>query len=174
MGFAPGTRVGRLVRLLDLSAKGLLVAGGLLLTVTIIVQVALRYVFKAPLFGLEELSRTIALWLYFSGAAYGSAVDGQIKADILERLGPPPAVRRIVHRVSWILSSVACGLLTFYSWRYALWVYESGELTTGLWWPRVISVSSAAFGGAAMLLLAVFQVVRPHVEAAAPQDFEGL
>ncbi|MCP4719566.1 MAG: TRAP transporter small permease, partial [Desulfobacteraceae bacterium] len=37
----------------------LIVLGGALMTLTVVLQVLLRYVFKQPLFGLEEFSRLV-------------------------------------------------------------------------------------------------------------------
>ena len=54
----------------DQSGTILIVIGGVLVTLTVVLQVVLRYIFKAPLFGLEELSRLIAVWVYFLGAIF--------------------------------------------------------------------------------------------------------
>ncbi|GAH68662.1 unnamed protein product, partial [marine sediment metagenome] len=52
--------------LVHLQAWFLLIAG-MFVTVLVFIEVMLRYVFKAPLFGVEELICFIAMWLYFIG-----------------------------------------------------------------------------------------------------------
>ena len=62
-------------RVIDKSASALIIAGGALVTLSVVLQVLLRYVFKVPLFGLEEFSRLIAVWVYFLGAIFGTKWD---------------------------------------------------------------------------------------------------
>jgi len=54
--------------------------GGALLTLTVVLQVFLRYVLKSPLFGLEEFSRLIGVWVYFLGAVFGTRFDSMSRA----------------------------------------------------------------------------------------------
>ena len=47
--------------MIDKSITILIVIGGATVSLTVVLQVMLRYVFKSPLFGLEEFSRLIAV-----------------------------------------------------------------------------------------------------------------
>ena len=58
--------------MIDKSITILIVIGGATVTLTVVLQVMLRYIFKSPLFGLEEFSRLIAVWVYFFGAIFGT------------------------------------------------------------------------------------------------------
>lgn len=139
-------------------ARGVLALGGALLMAALVLQVALRYLFQAPLFGVEELARTIAMWLYFIGSAYALVLGDHICSDIRDLLKLPARTIRGVDFVIAALTVAASMLIAWYAGGYAWWVYQSGELTPGLWWPRYILVSAAAFGGVAMTLIASVQL----------------
>lgn len=146
--------------------QGLLALGGGLLLVVLILQVTFRYVLEIPLFGMEELARLLAIWLYFIAGTYALVVGGHICSDIRDLLKISLGVTRFIDFLVQILTIVASLLIAWFSSRYAWWVYESGELTPGLWWPRYITVSAAAFGGIAMTIVSVIQLIKsiskPH------------
>jgi TRAP-type C4-dicarboxylate transport system permease small subunit len=56
----------------------------LVITVLVFVQVLLRYVFKAPLMGIEEMLLFPTVWLYMIGAANASIQRTQIVCRVLE------------------------------------------------------------------------------------------
>ena len=63
----------------------LITLGGAMLTLTVVLQVFLRYVLKSPLFGLEEFSRLIGVWVYFLGAIFGTRLDSHVQGDVAAR-----------------------------------------------------------------------------------------
>jgi len=130
------------------------------MTLTIVLQVLLRYVFKVPLFGLEEFSRLVAVWLYFFGAVLGTRNDGHVQGDIAARLVPNERSRALLKTITWTLSLVACVLLLCHAARYSLWLHGTGERTTGLWWPRVYSVGSMLIGAVLITLYSVANMIR--------------
>lgn len=139
-------------------ARGVLALGGALLTGALVLQVVLRYLFQAPLFGIEELARTIAMWLYFIGSAYALVLGDHICSDIRDLVKLSAGVVRKLDIMVAVLTVAGSVLIAWYAGGYAWWVYQSGELTPGLWWPRYILVSAAAFGGYAMTLIAALQL----------------
>ena len=68
---------------LDKGASALIIIGGVMVALTVVLQVILRYVFKVPLFGLEEFSRLIAVWVYFLGAIFGTKWDSVLYSTSL-------------------------------------------------------------------------------------------
>ncbi len=56
----------------------------LALSVLVFVQVLLRYVFRAPLMGIEELCYFPSTWLYLFAAVYASSEKTQLYARVLE------------------------------------------------------------------------------------------
>lgn len=126
----------------------------------LITQVVLRYVFQWPIFGAEELARIVAMWVYFIAGAYALVANEHICADIRGLMKVPALIDKgldLVVRVAILLASV---LLAWLCTEYTWWVYESQELTPGLWWPRYIMVSAAAVGSIAMACIALVQLIQ--------------
>jgi len=132
-----------------------IVIGGALITITVVLQVLLRYVFEAPLFGLEEFSRLIAVWVYFVGAIFGTKLDSHVQGDVAERFFKSDRSRAAVKMLTWGLSLVVCVLFLYHATKYCVWLYGTGERTTGLWWPRITSVGSMFFGALFMTLYSI-------------------
>ena len=148
--------------------------GGALLTLTVVLQVFLRYVLKSPLFGLEEFSRLIGVWVYFLGAIFGTRFDSHVQGDVAARFFKTARSRAVLSITTWIFSLVLCMLFLYHSGAYSLWLYETGEKTTGLWWPRITSVGSMFFGAIFMTLYSIANVIK-YIEQAitAPKGPEG-
>ena len=137
-----------------------IVLGGALMTLTVVLQVLLRYVFKQPLFGLEEFSRLVAIWLYFLGAVLSTKTDNHVQGDVANKYITGERARIVLRTVVWILCLVTCILFLYHSGTYSWWIYGTGERTTGLWWPRVISVGSMFFGAVFMTLYSLSNVIK--------------
>ncbi|MFW6147118.1 MAG: TRAP transporter small permease [Thermodesulfobacteriota bacterium] len=155
----------RIDTLFDHSGTVLIVIGGAGVTLTVVLQVVLRYIFKAPLFGLEEFSRLIAVWVYFIGAIFGTKQDSHVQGDVAERLFGTARARSVIKTITWCLSLLLCILFLYHSTKYSLWLYETGERTTGLWWPRITSVGSMFFGALFMTLYSIANLVKYLEEA---------
>ena len=151
--------------MVDAGASTILVAGAIIMTFTIVLQVMLRYVFKLPLFGLEEFSRLVAVWLYFFGAVLGTRDDSHVQGDVAARLFSTERSLSVLKTITWVLSLAACVLLLYHSAKYTLWLHGTGERTTGLWWPRVYSVGSMFVGAVLMTIYAAANVIK-YLESA--------
>lgn len=136
----------RLDRFFDIGFSVLLIIGGAVIPLTVVLQVLLRYVFKQPLFGLEEFSRLIAIWVYFFGAIFSTRLDNHVQGDVVEQFFTSPRAKSVIKSIAWFLCLVTSCLFLYHSGVYAFWVLKTGEMTTGLWWPRVISVGSMFVG----------------------------
>ena len=141
--------------MIDKSFTILIVIGGATVTLTVVLQVMLRYIFKSPLFGLEEFSRLIAVWVYFIGAIFGTKMDSHVQGDVAGRLFNTPNSKAVVKTITWCLSLLLCLLFLYHSAIYSVWLYGTGERTTGLWCPRIISVGSMFFGAIFMTLYSI-------------------
>ena len=138
----------------------LLVVGGALMTLTVLLQVLLRYVFKQPLFGLEEFSRLVAIWIYFLGAAYSTRIDNHVQGDVVNNYIKGERARIVLRAIVWALCSVTCLLFLYHSGAYSWWIYGTGERTTGLWWPRIISVGSMFLGALLMTVYSLANTIK--------------
>ena len=155
----------------DQSGTVLIVIGGSLITLTVVLQVLLRYVFKAPLFGLEEFSRLIAVWVYFLGAIFGIKQDSHVQGDVAGLLFNTARSRSIIKIITWGLSLLLCVLFLYHSAKYNIWLYGTGEKTTGLWWPRIISVGSMLFGALFMTIYSIANFIK-YLQRAITQSTE--
>ena len=108
------------------SATVLIISGGVLITLTVVLQVILRYIFKVPLFGLEEFSRLIAVWVYFLGAIFGTKWDTHVQGDVAGRLFTTDRSRAVVKAIAWALSLLVCVLFLYHSATYSIWLYGTG------------------------------------------------
>ncbi len=142
-----------------------IILGGALMTLTVVLQVLLRYVFKQPLFGLEEFSRLVAIWLYFLGAVLSTRNDNHVQGDVANKYISGERARTFLRAFVWLLCLVTCLLFLYHSGSYSWWIYGTGERTTGLWWPRVISVGSMFFGAAFMTLYSLANVIKYLITA---------
>jgi TRAP-type C4-dicarboxylate transport system permease small subunit len=142
------------------SATVLIISGGVLITLTVVLQVILRYIFKVPLFGLEEFSRLIAVWVYFLGAIFGTKWDTHVQGDVAGRLFTTDRSRAVVKAIAWALSLLVCVLFLYHSATYSMWLYGTGERSTGLWWPRIYSVGSMLFGAFFMTIYSIANVIK--------------
>jgi len=158
-------------RLFEKCATLLIVTGGIMVTLTVVLQVILRYLFKWPLFGLEEFSRLIAVWVYFLGAIFGTKYDSHVQGDVAARLFHTTRARAIVKTIAWSMSLLVCALFLYHSAAYSMWIYDTGERTTGLWWPRIFSVGSMVFGAFFMTVYSVVNVVKYMETAIANADW---
>lgn len=138
----------------------LLVAGGIVMTLTVVLQVLLRYVFKVPLFGLEEFSRLVAIWIYFMGAVFSTRDDNHVQGGVADKYITNERARLFLRACVWALCLFTCCLFLFHSGTYSWWIYGTGERTTGLWWPRIISVSSMFFGAFFMAVYSLSNAVK--------------
>jgi TRAP-type C4-dicarboxylate transport system permease small subunit len=138
----------------------LITLGGALLALTVVLQVFLRYVLKSPLFGIEEFSRLIGVWVYFLGAIFGTRFDSHVQGDVARRFFKTARSRAALSTATWIFSLVLCVLFLYHSSAYSIWLYETGEKTTGLWWPRITSVGSMFFGATFMTLYSIANVLK--------------
>ena len=116
-------------------ALPLLITG---LSLLIFIQVLLRYVFNAPLMGIEELAMFPTTWLYMFGAVKASAERTQIVARVLEIFLKR---QRSVYLLRALAAAVSCVVLIWLlRWgldffRYVLRVWkESPTLYIPTFW----------------------------------------
>ena len=117
----------------------ILIISSVLAVATVFMSVILRYIFKANLFGLEELITLIAMWLYFFGGIHSSYEDSQINADVIGLLIKNPKIKHAIR----IFVTGICLLISirFAIWgiEYFLWNMHIGGASVSLRIPLIIS-----------------------------------
>jgi len=140
---------------LDYLVKGeeiIIVTVGIFLPVAIFIQVLLRYIFHAPLFGLEEICIMVVAWFYFIGSAYSVHTESFIKADILLLIIKNTRTIKVINIVSYILTITGTSLLSFYGCKYAIWAGKANVITSTFFISVNYSFCSLVVGGILMSL----------------------
>ena len=116
------------------------------------IQAFLRYGFESSIHGAEELTLLAAVWLYFIGMAYATAVrdhvGGGLGLKFLER-GYWPMVRVVV-------CAVVAVIFTYFGWKLFESIYENDFRTVSLALPKAFWVASFLVGS---FLTSVYLVV---------------
>lgn len=123
-------------------------AVGITLTVTLLVflQVLLRYVFKAPLMGIEELLLFPAIWLYMIGGALASLKKDHISCGILTLYIHKPRSIRIFNLMKDIISAVISVWLAYWAFRYFLYSLQMWKVSDLLYVPMFYGESAIFIG----------------------------
>jgi TRAP-type C4-dicarboxylate transport system permease small subunit len=103
-------------------------------------QVLLRNLFSTGLSWGDPLVRNLVLWIGFIGAALATREGKHINIDILSRWVPFVG-KKWIDRVTNLLSSLVCGLLTYGAMKFIRNETLSGDTTflgVPVWVPEII------------------------------------
>lgn len=114
----------------------------LIITLTVILDVALRATINAPILGATEFSTLLLLVLVYLGLASVQAGKSNFSVEIVVAI-LPPTVRRLQELLVTLLSAVVIGLLAWYTGREAWSSTLRGEMSFGaitfpVWPARII------------------------------------
>lgn len=112
------------------------------------VQVLLRYVFDAPLFGIEEISLLVVSWLYFMGIAYSVQTESYVTVDVLLLFVKSPKARKVCRVLSLIASLLTSCILFYYVLRYSIWMSKSNVVTPVFLISQNVGFLAVVFGSA--------------------------
>ncbi|HCL79165.1 MAG TPA: TRAP transporter small permease, partial [Synergistaceae bacterium] len=116
----------------------------------ILIQVALRYVFKLPLMGVEELACMTGFWMYMVGSASGARERNHIKADLVTSFVKNQRVSGSIQAVVSLATVVLACIMTSWCWDYVQWSLKSGEKSPALMIPMVYAQTSLLVSSALM------------------------
>ncbi len=125
-------------------------------TLLVFVQVLLRYVFNAPLMGIEEFLLLPVAWLYMLGAAYASHVRGHIDCGIIMLYVKRPLTYKLLKLFRSGLVLAVCLWLLGWSWWYLRYTIRVDK-ESPLGYIRMVYVDSSVFYG--VLLMTVYSFV---------------
>lgn len=114
----------------------------LIITVTVILDIALRALLNAPIPGATEFSTLLLVALVYLGLASVQVSKSNFSVEIVVA-HLPPAVRRVQEALVTLLSAAAIGLLVWYTGKEAWISTMRGEMTFGaivfpVWPSRII------------------------------------
>ncbi len=138
--------------------------GIILVTISVIasmtLQVCSRYFIPLPLYGLDEFTGHTAVWFYFLGAAYSSAHNDHIRADMLDLFKVSAKGQHYVSIFTSIISIVISGYMIVWTYNYVKWSIARNELTPSLHIPAVYFQSAILVGAVLMFLFFIKELVR--------------
>lgn len=155
-----------MLRYLDLILKYLLILAVGTLTVSVFLQVLVRFVFKVPFPWTEEVARIAFVYSIYLGAILGMKEKSHIAVDVV-LLTVPRGVRRLMEAVIFL----AVGLfLVFMTWQGVNLVMATGtQLTPVMQLPiRYIFIIIPASGAFMLLYLVLGALDGLRARRAAP------
>lgn len=132
----------------------------LVITLTVIIDVALRALFNAPLHGATEFSTLLMIGLVYLGLASVQASKANFRVEVLLMLLPAGG-RRFLDAVTTLLAAAAIGVLTWHTAHEAWTSVLRQEMSFGavvfpVWPARVV----IAMGLVMLLLQFVIDTIR--------------
>jgi TRAP-type C4-dicarboxylate transport system permease small subunit len=139
--------------------KSITVITGLVVSLSVFLQVLMRYVFHFSVFGIEELTLIVAMWFYFMGITYSIYSGMYIKVDVLSMLVRNQRVLKPFTIISLFFSLFAAALLCYYSFQYCLWAAGAKE-TTITWRISSNYITGAVVLGSGLMALHLMIKIR--------------
>ena len=136
--------------------RGIMIFTSIVVVTLILIQVALRYFFKLPLMGVEELATMVGFWMYFIGAANGSRERSHIKADILQAMIKNPKALALSKAVGNLVVTVLACIMVKWAVEYFQWSIKSWERSPALMIPMIYAQLSLV---ASSFLMAFYFVI---------------
>jgi TRAP-type C4-dicarboxylate transport system permease small subunit len=127
---------------LDWFQQIVMVTTSVAIVLLILTQVALRYIFRMPIMGVEELACLCGFWIYFTGAANGARERSHIKADLLNMLTKNERVLNAAKAAISFVLIVLAGVFVEWTVNYVLWSMKSWERSPALSIPMVCAQAS--------------------------------
>jgi len=125
----------------------------------VVYQVLLRYVFKAPLMGIEELLSFPIIWLYMLGGSCASEQRNHIDCAILTLYIKKEKSMKLFRVCRNAVSMVICAWLirwSFWYFQYSIKMQKTSDL---LHIPMVIGESAMFFGFCLMFIFGLVELI---------------
>src|SRR5690625_5027300 len=130
----------------------------LLLTVASLqfVQVITRYIFQAPIRGLEDIMLYPVLWLYILGSVNASRENTQIRANVLEIFIKSEKAKKIQLIIADLIALIIGLWLVYWAWDFVEYSLRIKKESPTLYIPTIYA-DVALFVG--LVLMCVFDVI---------------
>jgi TRAP-type C4-dicarboxylate transport system permease small subunit len=130
----------------------------------VVAQVILRYVFKSPKVGIEELTPLLALWAYFLGVVYSVRIRDHIGGGILSLVCKNVTVLKTIRLIGSILCFVSISVFAYYAYRNMAMNFGIGRLSIYMRWPKWFWDFSVVFGFTLSSLYFIFQTILEAID----------
>ncbi len=128
--------------LLRKAQRAIMIFTSVMVVILILIQVALRYLFKLPLMGVEELTCMAGFWLYFIGSAQGAMERSHIRADLLQVFIKDTKKLFLARSIGAFAVVILAGIMCSWTLKYFQWSLKSWERSPALMIPMVYAQAS--------------------------------
>lgn len=139
--------------------KLLLILVTIIVVCTVSIEVVARYLFQAPIWGMEEITGHTAVWLYMIGASYGTYDRSHIMAEFIHLIVKNQRILDIFRILAASISVVICSFMTTWSYKYVNWSLTRHETTPALHLPTVYFQISILISSLLMALYFAVELV---------------
>ncbi len=146
----------RLVRVIGAVQDRIILVLLMVIPLLVTAQVILRYVFQAPLMGIEEMLLFPAIWLYFLGGSSASKERNHIDCGVLVlyiKKDRSLALFRVARMVISVLVGIWTSYWAFWFFSYSLSKWKLSDL---LYLPMFLGESAIFIG---LVLMTFFSIV---------------
>ena len=130
----------------------------LFLTLLVMIQVILRYIFKAPLMGIEELMLFPTIWLYMLGGANASQQRNHIDCGVLAVYIRRPKTLMLLEILRSVLSMLICGWLLYWAYWFFNYSLNMWKVSDLLYIPMFIGESAIFVGLVLMMFFGLYEL----------------
>jgi len=132
-----------------------------LITVALLmfVQVVMRYVFKSPIMGLEELCYFPTTWLYLFGAVKASSEKNHLVARVLEIFLKKRRSVYVLRSIAAVFTSGVLMWLTYWGYDYLKYALRRHKQTDMLFLPWIYVEATVFISILFMLIYTIIEFV---------------
>lgn len=120
------------------------------------VQVVTRYVFHAPMRGLEDILLYPVLWSYIVGSINASREDTQIRANVLEVFLKSETAKKVQLIIADIITLLIGLWLAYWAWDFVEYSLRVQKESPTLYIPTIYADVALFIG---LVLMCIFDVV---------------
>lgn len=118
--------------------------------------VIMRYIFKSDVYGMEEITCILALWMYFLGSSYATYEESHIKADIIQTFAKSETVKEMTLLFADFVSVIVTAYFSVVGVNYFIWNLEQKVYSAYWHFPLLLSQSAITVGMILMLFYALY------------------
>lgn len=127
-----------------------------LVAIVLFTGVIMRYVFKSDVYGIEEITCILALWMYFLGSSYGSYEESHIRADMIQTFSKNKRVVDFSLCCADLVSVIVTAYFSVVGINYFIWNVNAGVRSAYWHFPLLLSQSAITVGMLLMLLYSLY------------------
>ncbi|MBV1788332.1 TRAP transporter small permease subunit [Marinobacterium sp. D7] len=157
-----------------LSQKILMGVAMVAFSALVFVQVVIRYLFDLPLFGVEEIAVYLAVWLYFTGAGYGTYRGNHICAGVIDLMLESPRKKDLYHILVSLISLVLVACVLWICVDYFQWSLLRAPKSPELRFPLYYVHFAMVFGLVLMQLYSTVEFLRRLICFVKRQPYRSL